>query len=203
MELDADVVLVLGTDAMLALLRVYVVKAMKKPLEITVLEDRLGEVLGIEDMVEVLLEVEEGMGTVLEELVELEDEIGVVLAELLRVDEGLRGGLEELLRLDEGLGRGLDELLRVDDGLAGMIEELPMVEELGRIIEELPMAEDELYGEDDVVDEVLRFGKRLAGCGCSCGCGRLAGPLRLAVGTTMDVWLPSNVGRTGTGSGKL
>lgn len=66
-------VLELDTNVVLALFRVNVVKAMKEPLEVTELENTLGEVLEIEEMAEELLEGNGGVGTVLEELPRLED----------------------------------------------------------------------------------------------------------------------------------
>ena len=136
-----------------------------------------------------------------------ETELESTLGEVLRIEE-LAG---ELLELEGGIGIVLEELPRLEEGLGMVLEELARVEERLRIVlEELPILEDRLCSEDDAVDEVLRFEEKLTGsgcscgcaCGCSCGCGRLGGPLRLAVGTTRDVWFPSNVGRTRTGFGK-
>lgn len=66
-------VLELDTNVVLALFRVNAVKAMKEPLEVTELENTLGEVLEIEEMAEELLEAKGGVGTVLEGLPRLED----------------------------------------------------------------------------------------------------------------------------------
>lgn len=60
-----------------------------------------------------------------------------------------------------------------------------------------------LYGIEDVFEEALGFKRGMAGggyiCGCSCGCrcgsGSLVAGSAVAVGTTREVRLPSNVGR--------
>lgn len=176
-ELDADVTLDIDTNVVLEL-DANVVPAIFWVNVVKAIEEPLEET-ELESTLGEVLRIEELVG----ELLELKGEMGIVLEELPRVEEGLRIVLEELPRLEEGLGI---------------------------VLEELPILEDRLCSEDDAVDEVLRLEEELTGsgcscgcdCGCSCGCGRLSGPLRLAVGTTRDVWFPSNVGRTRTGFGK-
>lgn len=92
---DVGVVLELDTDGVLGVLRVSVVKAIKEPVELKKLEGRGGEVLGIEEMVEELLRLEDGMVSVLEVLPRLEDGLyseDDAGDEVLRFDEELTGG---------------------------------------------------------------------------------------------------------------
>ena len=113
----------------------------------------------------------------------------------------VRRRLVELPRL--AIGEMIEEMGVLVVRMGRALEKLPRLEARpGRVLE-LPRLEDGMYSEDDVVNEVSKILGEPAGGGCTCGPGRLSGSLRLTVGTTSDVWLPSNVGRTRTGFGKL
>lgn len=194
----------LDIDDLAALGRVNVVMATKEPVEVTEVKGTLGVVLEIDERVGELLEVEVRIRRVLEELPRLEARPGRVLEGLPRLEAGPGRVLKERSRLEARRGRALEKRSRLEEGPGRVLEELPRVEErLGRVLEELPRLEDGVYSEDNVVDEVLRFIGEPAGSVCNCGDARLGGPLRLTVGTTRDVRLPSNVGRNRTGFGKL
>lgn len=157
---DVGGLLELDTAVVVALFRIIVEKAMKEPLEVTRLEDRFDAVLESGKMMggllEILLEVEEGMGRELEGLLEI----------LLEVEEGMERELEKLLEVEEGTGRELERLLEVGEGMGRELEELTKIEEvLGVLLEDPLRLEEGTHSEYDVVDEVLTFGKGLAGSG--------------------------------------
>lgn len=102
-KLDGGVALELDSDVVLALVMVIVVKVMKEPVEIAELEDKIDEVLGVEETLGELLELEEGIEGVLEELTRFEERLERVLEDGLDSDDD---AVDEVLRFEEELVGG-------------------------------------------------------------------------------------------------